>query len=604
MNTFSRCLSGISNRHLFSKGVLGAFLLSSCTGQITNSSPGQNGSGSSPGSTSPGSGSSGGMSSGSPGSGGGAVSTGSGGSGGGTTQPGPLVIDHTIMHRLTRTEYANTIRDLFPGVVVTTANLPGDTGANGFTKDSAAQTSPINVINAYEATASQVVDSVFTTAAAKANLVKCDLATGTACIKSTLQAFLPKAWRRPVQAAEVDRLMTLAATEAAAGSSAEEQLKLVLRAVLMSSKFLYLLEKDPDLTATAPHPVSDFEFASRLSYFIWSSMPDDELFSLAMQPGKLQDDATVATQITRMLKDPKGAAMSDAYASEWLQLARVTDKVPNQTTFPMVTPALRRSMVQQTTTFFNYVLTSGAPISDLAASDYTFVDAGLAKLYGLPVPSGTGMSKVSVAGTTRIGGLLGQSSLLMQYATADKPSAVKRGFWVMDSLLCVEIPPPPVDAMAINAKNEADAAFQARAATLTARELLAEHRMLASSCNGCHSMMDPFGLALENYDAVGQWRTVDSNALNKPIDASGQLDMNDPNTKFTDLHGLVPLLAKDTRVSKCVVQQLLTFALGRKPLTGEVADTAGRMAGNSDTLPKAILTVATSKPLRLRAVAQ
>ena len=185
------------------------------------------------------------------------------------------------MHRLTRTEYANTIRDLFPGVAVTTANLPPDIGANGFSKDSAAQTSPINVINAYEATASQVVDSVFATAAAKANLVKCDLATGTACIKSTLQAFLPKAWRRPVQAAEVDRLMTLAATEAAAGSSAEEQLKLVLRAVLMSSKFLYLLEKDPDLNATAPHPVSDYEFASRLSYFIWSSMPDDELFSLA-----------------------------------------------------------------------------------------------------------------------------------------------------------------------------------------------------------------------------------------------------------------------------------------------------------------------------------
>ena len=267
-----------------------------------------------------------------------------------------------------------------------------------------------------------------------------------------------------------------------------------------------------------------------------------------------------------------------------------------------MTDALKKSMVQQTTTFFNYVLTSGAPISDLVASDYTFVDAGLAKLYGLPAPSGTGMSKVSVAGTTRIGGLLGQSSLLMQYASADKPSAVKRGFWVMNSLLCVDDTPTAASRHGDKCGERGGPRIpgESRHPDRKGASRRASHAR-SRPATGATAMMDPFGLALENYDAVGQWRTVDSNALNKPIDASGQLDDQDPSTKFTDVRGLVPLLAKDSRVSSCVVQQLLTFALGRKPLPGEVADTASHMAGNSDTLPKAILTVATSKPLRLRA---
>ena len=159
-----------------------------------------------------------------------------------------------------------------------------------------------------------------------------------------------------------------------------------------------------------------------------------------------------------MLKDPKGAAMTDVFVGDWLQLSVVPGASPDPTTFPMVTPALKQSMVQQSLTFFRNVLTTGAPISNLVASDYTFVDAGLAKLYGLPAPTGTGLSKVSLAGTTRIGGVLGQSSLLMQYASQVKPSAVKRGFWVLNNLLCAPTPPPPPAVAALNAANDMDPA--------------------------------------------------------------------------------------------------------------------------------------------------
>jgi len=291
--------------------------------------------------------------------------------------------------------------------------------------------------------------------------------------------------------------------------------------------------------------------------------------------------------------------MSSSFATEWLQLAAVVPAQPDSTMFPMVTDALKQSMVQQTTTFFQYMLSTGAPMSDLVASDYTFVDAGLAKLYGLPVPTGAGFNKVSLAGTTRIGGVLGQASFLMQYASQVRPSAVKRGAWVLNNLLCAPAPPPPAAVLTANAANEMDPAFVAKVAMETAREHLAEHRA-NPACGACHDRIDPLGLGLENFDAVGQYRAADTIAGNKPIDASGQLVTNDPTTRFSDARGMTQVLAKDNRVASCVGQLLLTFALTRAPEDGEVAYTASRLSGNSDTLAKAITEVATGAPFRQR----
>jgi hypothetical protein len=506
-----------------------------------------------------------------------------------------LLVGTSVIHRLTRAEYANTVRDLLNASLGSLDSLPPDTGGDGFSRTSVSQGSSANTLQAYEAASSELVETVFKDANLKTQLVTCDLSTGTACIKSTLQTFLPKAWRRPVEAAEVDRLMALADTEAKAGGSTEEQLKLALRAALTSAKFLYLIEKDPNPADTQPHKLTDYELASRLSYFLWSSMPDPELTSASVQ-GKLQDDAALTQQVSRMLADRKGVAMTNVFAAEWVQLQTIAAKQPDPTMFPMVNDALKQSMMQQTTTFFQDLLTNGGPISNLVASDYTFVDAGLANLYGLPAPKGPGFVKTSVAGTTRVGGMLGQSTILMQFANQVRPSAVKRGAWVLDNVLCAPSPPPPPDVAAANMANDMDPAFLARVAMQTAREHLAEHRAPAK-CAVCHNRIDPIGLGLENYDAVGQYRTMD---VGKTIDASGQLDPGDPNTKFADARGLTELLAKDNRVASCVGQKLLTFALTRTPTETEIEYIGALASGNSDTLASMITNVVTGTPFRVR----
>jgi len=525
------------------------------------------------------------------GAGGGPATTGGGGTGPGVN----LLVGTSVIHRLTRTEYANTVRDLLGAALASLDTLPPDTGGDGFSKTSVSQGSSANTLLAYEAASSELVETVFKDPTLKGQLVTCDLSTGATCIKSTLQTFLPKAWRRPVEAAEVDRLMALADTEAKAGGSVEEQLKLALRASLTSANFLYLIEKDPNPADTEPHNLADYELASRLSYFLWSSMPDPELTSAAAQ-GKIQDDATLTEQVTRMLADRKGAAMTNVFAAEWVELQTIPAKQPDPTMFPMVNDALKQSMVQQTTTFFQDLLTNGGTLSNLVASEYTFVDAGLASLYGLPVPKGTGFVKTSLVGTTRIGGILGQSSILMQFASQVRPSAVKRGAWVLDNLLCTPSPPPPPDVAAANMANDMDPAYLARVAMQTAREHLAEHRA-QPKCAVCHNSIDPIGLSLENYDAVGQYRTMD---VGKPIDPSGQLDPTDPNTKFADARGMAEFLAKDNRVASCVAQKLLTFALTRTPNETEIAYSGRRTSGNSGTLANVITAVVTGTPFRMR----
>jgi hypothetical protein len=523
-------------------------------------------------------------------------------SGGTTTNPDPvvppqgLVVGTTVIHRLTRVEYANTIRDLLGVSLASLDTLPADIGGEGFSKISTSQASAANTIQAYEAASNEVVENVFKDASLKARLISCDLATGSACIRSTLETLLPKAWRRPVEAAEVDRLMALADSEAAAGGSAEEHLKLALRAVLLSAKFLYLIEKDPDPASTAPHKLSGYELANRLSYFLWSSMPDAELTALAAQ-GKVDDDAALIQQVGRMLADPdKGAAITDVFAAEWVNLQAVPSKQPDPTLFAIVDEALKQSMVQQTTMFFHDLVTKGGAVANLVASEYTFVDAGLAKLYGLPAPQGSGFVKTSLTGTTRIGGILGQSSVLMQFASQVKSSAVKRGVWLLDNILCSPIPPPPDTVAEAIMAEEKDPEFLAKVATQTARERLAEHRA-RPDCAVCHDHIDPIGLALESYDAVGQYRTMD---VGKVIDASGQLNRNDPSTAFTDAFGMTALLAKDNRVASCMAQRLLTFGLTRALNASEIEYVSGLPSGNSDSVASVITKVVTSTPFRAR----
>jgi len=384
--------------------------------------------------------------------------------------------------------------------------------------------------------------------------------------------------------------MALAAVEAQAGGSPEEQLKLALRGALTSVHFMYRVERDPDPKSSSPHPLSDYELASRLSYFLWSSMPDDALFGLASQ-GTLHQDAVLAAQIQRMLADPKATAMADVFAAQWLQLTVLDNHQPDATLFPTVTPQVIQSMESETKLFFTDLLNNGGALHSLLDANYTFVDAALAKHYGLPAPTGTGLVKISLDGTTRIGGLLGHASILTATSGLQHTSAVKRGAWVLGNILCAPPPPPPPSVQEMLQAN----AQQITTLTneLTQRQFLEQHRA-AANCAVCHNLIDPVGLGIENYDPVGRYRTTDKGM---PIDASGAMS---DGTSFKDARGLSAVLASDVRLAKCVAQEVFTFALGRSPTSGEGSYLDGLAAGTNDTLATVVTRLIRSDPFRQR----
>lgn len=516
-----------------------------------------------------------------------------GSSAGGTSAliPAPTSqsIGQGLVRHLTRTEYNNTVRALLGTSLTPADGFPGDIGADGFDKASGPQTIVANHLTAFEGAAADLVEAAFADPAQRARLVACELATGIVCIKSSLEAFLPRAWRRPAAPAEVDRLMALAATEAAAGGSAEEQLKLALRGVLTSAHFMYLVELDPDPASPTPHPLNSYELASRLSYFLWSSMPDDELLSVAAQ-GTLQDGTVLGNQVTRMLTDAKAAAMSEVFAAQWLQLPTLLTHQPKADVFPEVTDALKQSMAQETTLFFKDLLATNASVQSLVAGNHTFVNATLAQHYDFRVTP-TEFSKVSVDGTTRLPGVLGHGGVLMLTSGLTKTSAVKRGAWVLENLLCTPPPAPPPDVMKelVEKKQEIEAAAE----HVTQRAFLAQHRA-QPKCAVCHNLIDPVGLGFENYDAIGRYRTMDQGMS---IDATGSLV---DGTAFQTPQQLLEILAKDPALGQCVAKKLFTFALGRTPGVEDAEHLAALSANNDDPLSTVLGRLVTSLPFRNR----
>jgi hypothetical protein len=384
--------------------------------------------------------------------------------------------------------------------------------------------------------------------------------------------------------------MTLAAAEALAGGTPEEQLKLALRGALTSVHFMYRVELDPDPTSPAPHPVSSHELANRLSYFLWSSMPDDELFALAAQ-GTLQDDAVLAEQVTRLLADPRGVAMAEVFAAQWLQLNKLPTHEPKVDVFPNITAELKASMAQETKLFFQDLLKSGGPISSLVGANHTFLNGTLAQFYGLPAASSAEFARVGVEGTNRLGGVLGHGSFLMVTSGLTKTSAVKRGAWVLGNLLCTPPPSPPPELMDdILAKAQE---VEELDPDQTQREFLAKHRA-DPTCAGCHNYIDPVGLGFENYDGVGRYRDMDHGA---PIDASGKLV---DGTTFQNARELAGILAQSPDLARCVSKKLFTFALGRAPGAEDEPHLTALAAGNADPFVGVLTKLVSSAPFRYR----
>jgi hypothetical protein len=410
----------------------------------------------------------------------------------------------------------------------------------------------------------------------------------TACARKIITALAHRAYRRPVGEADVAPLMKLYASERAA-SDFDHGVAAAVEGVLVAPQFLFLVENDPaGSTPGSVHRVSDLELASRLSFFLWSSIPDDTLLKAAEQ-GKLATPAAIEAQVTRMLADPRADALTKNFAGQWLYLRNLDQQRPDISIYPAFDARLRAAMARETEMFFGYVLHNNRSLLDFIAADYTFLNQRLAAHYGIPGVSGTAFRKVTLDPAWHRGGLLGQASMLTVTSYGNRTSVVKRGKWVLENILAAAPPPPPPDVPALQETHDGR--------KLTAREQLEMHRA-NPACASCHVKMDPIGFALENFDAVGGWRKQDAGQI---IDAAAVLP---DGTKFAGFDGLQQiLLARKDEFAGAFTRRLLTYALARgliaqdMPTVRRIAATA---AGDDYRIQTIIKGIATSAPFTLR----
>lgn len=424
---------------------------------------------------------------------------------------------------------------------------------------------------------------------ARARILTCDPSAAAGeetCARTVIRAFARRAWRRPVTDEEVTRLAAFLTVARAQGEGFEAGVRLALQAVLLSPHFLFRVELDADPTSTVAHPLNDHELAARLSYFLWSSMPDDALFALA-DAGALREPATLRAQVERMLADPKARSLTENFAGQWLYTRSLAEHDADPARFPAYTPALRASFRAETEAYFDAFLRTDVAMSEFLTARFTFVDDALAAYYGLTAPAGTGLRRVDLAGGRRAG-LLTQGSLLTVTSHPDRTSPVRRGQWVLNQLMCEPPPPPPPDVMGLPPE---------AVPTGSLRQRFEAHRAMPR-CASCHALMDPLGFAFEHFDAVGAWRERDEGFA---IDTTGTLPGT--MTNFDGATDLATHLAQDPRFPRCVTRQWFTYALGRGP---EPYDDAGIEALSHDwsaagmRLRDLVLRIATSESFTQR----
>jgi hypothetical protein len=517
--------------------------------------------------------------------------SGSGGSSGVTPPAAAAQVSVTTLRRLNRIEYANTLRDLTGTATDYSKDFPAENLSFGFDNIGEALTVQPLHVEQYEKSAEKVVGELFARPATdpfRARFLTCDPASGRACMSTALVTFAQYAYRRLVTEAEVSGLLDIAQDFVATGGTADEGLKLAFKGVLMSPHFLYRVELDADPTSKEPHRLSGFELASRLSYYLWSTMPDQPLLAEAQQ-GTLTTDATLTAQVERMLADPRSQALVSNFAGQWLNIRRIDQVQPDKMVFAAFDDELRAAMHKESDLFFNEILTQARPVSELLSGTFTFVNAKLAAYYGLPAPAGSDFVRVDLAGTPRVG-VLTQGSFLTLTSNPTRTSPVKRGKWVLDQLLCSPPPPPPPGV---------DTSLGDVGATTSLRKRLEAHRE-KEPCKSCHAVMDPIGLSFENFDGVGKYRTEDQFG---PIDATGTLPTETGDVSFQGASQLVPVLAQDARLAQCAAEKVLTYAIGRGYSVADKATIDAVLAASSATnkgLRGLIATVASSEPFRSR----
>jgi mono/diheme cytochrome c family protein len=422
--------------------------------------------------------------------------------------------------------------------------------------------------------------------------------------REILTRFANRAYRRPATPDEVQRLMALVARVESSGEKWEAGIQMAMQAVLSSPKFLFRVELDDRPQSLEPHPLSEYQLASRLSYFIWQSMPDDELFALA---AKNQLTANLDAQVRRMLKDPRSKSLVDGFAIQWLQLRRLRSIAPDGKTFPTFDENLRASMQIETELFLDAVIKEDRSVLELIDADFTFLNGTLARHYGLPDPTRNGgggfggrrfgqtvsardFVRVSLPKDGPRGGLLTQASILTVTSNPTRTSPVKRGRWVLEQILGAPPPPPPPDVPEL--KEDAKAQL-----TGSLRQRMEQHRE-NPACASCHAKMDPLGFAFENFDGVGAFRKKDGEFV---IDPSGTLPDGKSFKGPAELRTI--LMEKKGQFAKCLTEKMMTYALGRGVQFYDrraVNKILAALEKDDYKFSRLVIEIARSDPFRLR----
>jgi hypothetical protein len=494
------------------------------------------------------------------------------------------------VRRLTQSEYDNTVRDLLGDTTHPAQTFPPDQILGVFANNATTLTVPPLLALSY----AQAAESLTTTALkSPAKLVPCDLAKGDdGCAKTFIATFGKKAYRRPLTQAEADGLFAAFTTnKTGTGATFTDGISAVMETILQSAPFLYRAEYG-DATkreANGVVPLTSWEMASRLSYFLWGSMPDDVLFTAA-EKGELANPEQITAQAKRMLADPKARDAVREFYEQLLGIHGLASANKDTTLFPEMTPAMRASMTAETDAFVDWVMWgSDHRVATLFTAPVSFLDANTAKLYGVPAPSGTGPQRVDLDPKKRAG-VLTQPSVLATLGKPDQSSPVLRGRFVREHFFCQAVNPPPAEV-----NNTPPPVTPGT----TTRERMEQH-VKDPKCFSCHSQMDPLGFGLENYDTIGRYRDVEQG---KPVDASGSVVNTDVDGDFVGGVALAQKLASSKIVLRCMATQWFRYGIGRadaKEDSCSIARATDKLSSTGGDLVELLVSIVQSDTFRYR----
>ncbi|MCK6546644.1 DUF1592 domain-containing protein [Myxococcota bacterium] len=509
--------------------------------------------------------------------------------------PAPITPAEPVLHRLTAAQYTNTIRDLLGDDVVLPTALEPDVVERGLASlgASIATISPWGV-EQYEAASLDLADQVLSSGTGRARLVPCTATAmiDDACAAAFVADFGKKAWRRPVTSEELDALVALARDGATTLGDFHEGLELAFAAILQAPDFLFRVELgEPDPARPGELRYTSWEMASRLAYFLWNTTPDAELLAAA-ERGDLVTDAGLRTEVDRLLASPRAREGVRGFFTELFELKRLDHLSKDPTILTHFTTELGPAAREQTLRDLEQlVFEDDGDYRDIFTSQDTFVDRRLAAIYDVRATARDGFGRVHLPASSGRRGLLGQVSILALHAHPVSSSATKRGLFVRRTLMCTEIPPPPVDVNTALPEPSGN--------TVTLRDRVAEH-LTNPSCSGCHLIMDPIGLGLESFDGLGRFRTKENGAT---IDASGEL----AGKTWTTAWELAEVVRDHPSIGPCLVRNLYRFATGNVETDGEKAtlEQLSRKFEQSGYRVKSLIAeLATSPGFRLAKVPQ